>query len=79
VVAQETAGVPEVVCNGETGILTPSADVASFAAAIKRLLTSPETRMAMAAAARRFALSERSLDQAAVHLDRIVKNVAGSR
>jgi glycosyltransferase involved in cell wall biosynthesis len=68
VVAQNTAGVPEVVRNGETGILTPAGDVPAFAAAIARLLTDDRERKAMGEAARRFVLGERSLDAASARL-----------
>lgn len=65
VVAQDIAGVPEVVRNGETGILTLPGDIAVYAAAIRRLLTDGEERRRMARAARRFVLEERSLKKAA--------------
>lgn len=65
VVAQDIAGVPEVVRPGETGILTPPGDVASYAAAIRRLLANDSERRGMARAARRFVLEERSLAMAA--------------
>ncbi len=35
VVAQDIAGVPEVVRNGETGILTPAGDIAAYAEAVQ--------------------------------------------
>ena len=38
VVAQDIAGVPEVVRNGETGILTPAGDIAAYADAIRALV-----------------------------------------
>ncbi len=65
VVAQNIAGVPEVVRNGETGILTPAGDIAAFAAAIRRLLTHDDERRRMSLAARRFVLEDRSLAKAA--------------
>jgi glycosyltransferase involved in cell wall biosynthesis len=65
VVAQRTAGVPEVVRHGQTGILTPADDIPAFAAAIARLLADDGERNAMGGAARRFVLGERSLDAAA--------------
>lgn len=69
VVAQHTAGVPEVVCHGRTGLLTPAGDVAAFADAIKRLIGSPLERTAMSVAARRFVLGERTLAHAAMALN----------
>ncbi len=68
VVAQDIAGVPEVVRDGQTGFLTPPGDVAAFASAIERLLTRNDERTIMAAEARRFILEERSLGVAAGRL-----------
>jgi glycosyltransferase involved in cell wall biosynthesis len=68
VVAQSIAGVPEVVRNGETGVLTPAGDVAAYAAALAEMLEADERRRAMGLAARRFVLAERSLDAAAARL-----------
>jgi glycosyltransferase involved in cell wall biosynthesis len=72
VVAQEIAGVPEVVRHGTTGLLTPPGDVAAYAAAVERLLTNEAERQKLGAAARRFVLDERSLDAAARRLAAIL-------
>ncbi|CAN7272977.1 glycosyltransferase family 4 protein [Pararhizobium sp. LjRoot235] len=72
VVAQEIAGVPEVVAHGRTGLLTPAGDIDAYAKAIERLLTRNEERLALAGAARIFAGEERSLDRAAVRLGTIL-------
>ncbi|MDQ6434732.1 glycosyltransferase family 4 protein [Mesorhizobium sp. LHD-90] len=68
VVAMATAGVPEVVRDGETGLLTPHGDVAALAAAIRTLLHDAVRRQSLGAAARRFVLGERSLEKAAATL-----------
>jgi len=54
VVAGRTGGVPAVVADGVTGLLTPIGDAASFAAAVSRLLDSADerARLGVAAAAR---------------------------
>jgi glycosyltransferase involved in cell wall biosynthesis len=54
VVAGRTGGVPAVVAEGVTGLLTPIGDAAAFAAAVARLLDAPaeRTRLGTAAAAR---------------------------
>ncbi|MER8829506.1 glycosyltransferase family 4 protein [Mesorhizobium sp. M0938] len=75
VVAQDIAGVPEVVRDGQTGFLTPPGDVAAFASAIERLLASNDERTIMAAEARRFILEERSLDAAAARLAKLVAKI----
>ncbi len=51
VVAGRVRGVPEVVRDGETGLLTPDGDDAAFAAALGRLLADAELRARLGAAA----------------------------
>jgi glycosyltransferase involved in cell wall biosynthesis len=68
VVAQEIAGVPEVVMQGRTGLLTPPGDIEAYAQAIGLLLTDGAERTALAEAARTFAGGERSLGTAASRL-----------
>lgn len=72
VVAQQIAGVPEVVVHGRTGLLTSPGDVDAYAQAIERLLTDDGDRTALARGARAFARDERSLDRAAVRLGAIL-------
>lgn len=72
VVAQEIAGVPEVVVHGKTGLLTPPGDIDAYAQAIERVLTDDGERMALARAARPFACEHRSLDQASARLSTIL-------
>ncbi|MBI2132360.1 MAG: glycosyltransferase family 4 protein, partial [Candidatus Tectomicrobia bacterium] len=52
VVAARTGGLPEVVREGETGLLVPPGDAAALSAAIDRLLARPEERRAMGEAGR---------------------------
>jgi glycosyltransferase involved in cell wall biosynthesis len=75
VVAQEVAGVPEVVVNGRTGWLTPAGDVGAYASAIGNLLTNEQQRMEMGAAARQFVRQERSLEAAAIRLNAMLPKV----
>lgn len=72
VVAQATAGVPAVVRDGVTGILTPEGDVAAYAAAIRALLADDTRRAAYGRAAHDFVLAERSLITAARRLAAIL-------
>jgi len=51
VIAIAVGGVPEVVRDGENGLLVPPNDVAAFAAAIRRFFESDELRRRLAAAA----------------------------
>ncbi|MGQ9512036.1 MAG: glycosyltransferase family 4 protein [Thermodesulfitimonas sp.] len=52
VVATTVGGIPEVVVDGETGILVPPRDAAALAAAIGRLLGDPELAAKMGQAGR---------------------------
>lgn len=53
VIATTAGGMPEVVADGESGILVPPRDDAALAAAIVRLLKDPPLRAAMGAAGER--------------------------
>jgi glycosyltransferase involved in cell wall biosynthesis len=52
VVATRVGGVPELVVDGETGLLVPPADPPALAAALQRLLDEPELRARLGAAGR---------------------------
>lgn len=52
VVASDCAGNRELVADGATGLLVPPRDVAALAAALDRLLASPDLRRRLGAAAR---------------------------
>jgi glycosyltransferase involved in cell wall biosynthesis len=58
VVSVRTGGVPEVVIDGETGILADPGDTAALTEAMLRLAREPMTRLAMGDAGRRRALEE---------------------
>ena len=77
VIAQATAGVPEVVMAGRTGLLTPEGDVEAYADAIARLLNDQSQRQAMADAAYDFVHRERSLTAASQRLETILRNHLG--
>jgi glycosyltransferase involved in cell wall biosynthesis len=59
-VACAVGGVPDVVVDGETGLLVPRDDAAALAQALRALLAAPEERRRLGAAARRHA--ERRFD-----------------
>ena len=52
VVASRIGGIPDIVDDGQTGLLTPPADPGAIAAALLTLLNNPERRVAMGEAAR---------------------------
>lgn len=49
VVATATGGIPEIVSDGESGLLTPPGDVAALARTLARLLRDPELQRRLAA------------------------------
>ena len=66
-VATAVGGVPELVVDGETGLLTPAGDAQALAQAVQALIEDPKRTIAMGAAARnrvvaRFSLA-RQVDQ----------------
>jgi glycosyltransferase involved in cell wall biosynthesis len=69
VIAMDTAGVPSVVRDGETGRLVPKDDVQGFAAAIRNWVRDPRDRHRFGERARNFVMTARSLEQAAARLD----------
>ena len=68
VVAQDQAGVPEVVRDRVSGVLARPDDPEDFARTVRRLLTDADQRRELAASARSFVHTERSLDRAAATL-----------
>jgi glycosyltransferase involved in cell wall biosynthesis len=62
VIASAVGGLPEVVDDGETGLLTEPGDVAKLAAAMRSLLKDPARREALGRAARRRAGDFRESD-----------------
>jgi glycosyltransferase involved in cell wall biosynthesis len=79
VVAGAFGGVPGVVKDGETGVLTTPGDIDVFASAIATLLAAPERRRSMGCAAREFLVRERSLDRAAAILRNSLSPLMGTR
>jgi glycosyltransferase involved in cell wall biosynthesis len=63
VVATDAGGVPEIVRDGETGLLAPPADPAALAAAVARLVEDAAQRARLGEAGRRRAADEFSLER----------------
>jgi glycosyltransferase involved in cell wall biosynthesis len=57
VVSTAVGGVPELVREGETGLLVPSEDAGALARALQALMDNPARRQAMGAAARQHAVA----------------------
>jgi glycosyltransferase involved in cell wall biosynthesis len=79
VVAWATAGVPEVVENGVSGLLTTPGDHAAYAAAIRYLLDKEQERRRMADDARSRVRNDHSLSAATRTLDAILRRHIGER
>jgi glycosyltransferase involved in cell wall biosynthesis len=77
VVAQAIAGVPSVVVDGRTGILTPAGDVQAYAGAIRGLLSEERERSRLAKGARDFVRDERSLEAGSQRLMAILQESTG--
>jgi glycosyltransferase involved in cell wall biosynthesis len=76
-VAGRVGGVPEIVAEGETGLLAPGGDAVGFAQALERLLADSGLRQRLGQAARRRAAERHGFSQAVRRLDGILRQVAG--
>ena len=72
VVAGRTGGVPDIVADGETGLLTPEGDDEAFAAALADLLDDPARRARMGLAAARKAAADHDFAGAQMRLQTII-------
>ena len=79
VVAGRTGGVPDIVRDGSTGLLTPVGDEAAFADAVAALLPDPARRSAFGLEAARVASAEHGFDGASRTLDTLLRSLARSR
>ncbi|HEX2116755.1 MAG TPA: glycosyltransferase family 4 protein [Alphaproteobacteria bacterium] len=79
VVAGRSGGVPVLVADNETGILTPLADASAFADAVATLLGDTARRHRYAAAARAKVAAEHGIDAAGATLDAILATAAKIR
>lgn len=72
VVSTDHSGIPEVVHDGQTGLLVPPADAPALAKALARLLDDPELGRQMGRNGRQFVLANFDIDRnAALLLDEI--------
>jgi glycosyltransferase involved in cell wall biosynthesis len=75
VVALRTAGVPEVVRDGETGCLAASATPEALAGSIEALMNDPNLRRRLSAGARSSVEARHSLTAASAHLGRVLRQL----
>jgi glycosyltransferase involved in cell wall biosynthesis len=79
VVGSQTGGIPEMVIDGETGVLVPPGDAAALAGAIGRLARSADERERLGQAARERASAVFSLDAHSRALSAIYDDVLAAR
>jgi glycosyltransferase involved in cell wall biosynthesis len=72
-------GLPEIVADGETGVVVPGEDVAGLARAIVALAADEQLVRAYGAAARRRALDQFSAEAAADGVERVYRDLLHSR
>lgn len=77
VVSCATRGVPDVVQQGQTGLLASQIDARELAACVRELLTDRSRRKAMGVAAAQFVVQSRSLSQAARTLASALEPLVG--
>jgi glycosyltransferase involved in cell wall biosynthesis len=76
-VAFSVGGIPDIVREGQTGILTPTGDVGALRRAIAELLQNPKRRATMSQECRRVAVQEYSLDVQARRYVTLYEELAG--
>lgn len=75
VVATRGGGIPEIVVEGETGLLVPMGDAASMAEALSRLLYDPELATAMGRAGRKRLLAEFTIQHTARKIEAVYRQL----
>jgi glycogen synthase len=78
-VAARTSGLPEVVAEGETGLLAPPDDAEALARAVLTLLEQPDLARRMGIASRRRARDLFSLEQCANSFDALYRRLLDAR
>lgn len=79
VVATTVDGVPELVVEGETGLLVPARDAVSFSAALHRMIRDPELRRRCGEAGRRRVDTHFTQRGMADTTDRLYRELLGTR
>jgi glycosyltransferase involved in cell wall biosynthesis len=79
VIATTTGGLPEVVAQGETGLLVPPGDAESLAAAVVSLLEDKVRREQMGRSGKARAQERFSLDASVRHIEQLYGEVLEAR
>jgi glycosyltransferase involved in cell wall biosynthesis len=75
VLAAPTAGVPEAICNGESGFLIDAQDYKAYAARIRKLIDNPRTYQRIATTARDHCLANHSWSRFWDQMQRVYESV----
>jgi glycosyltransferase involved in cell wall biosynthesis len=78
IVATGVAGIPDMVRHEQEGLLIPPGDVSALAAAITRLLDSPDLREAMGRRGAERVVSEYDLPRGVENWDRLYRSLLGN-
>jgi glycogen synthase len=78
-VATQVSGLPEVVVNGETGLLAPRDDVEALSQAVLTLLTHPDVARRMGSVARCRARDVFDLERCVERFDELYRSIVPSR
>lgn len=73
VIAGDTFGVPDIVLDGETGLLSPEGDVGALAANLGKVLETPSLADELGAAAREHILNVHTLEAGAARLNALIE------
>lgn len=79
VITTQIAGVPELVADGEVGILVPPGDVTQLSAALETILTDPAGRKRMGAAGRERVTSDYNIHSEAKWLSELFTSYADGK
>ena len=77
VVSTTTGSIPDVIQDGESGVLVPPRDVAALAKGIARLLQDPALREQMGRRGRQTVVQTYSIDRMVDELERVYRQVTG--
>jgi starch synthase len=79
VVAFDSGGLPDIVVDGQTGVLVRPGDIPGLAVAVDRLLADPEYRLRLGREGRRFALTHFGPDAVAKQYATLLHDAAARR
>jgi len=78
-VSTKLVGIPDIIRNGQTGILVPPGDVDELAGALSTLIADPELSAKLGCEGREWALEHFSLNEAVSRLSRLFKIAVSER